>query len=728
MAIQFMDGFDHYGVGATGLQNMLAGPWADIVAFGDLGAPLWGARTGPCAFSPAGDNSNANRRILPTARSAVFLSCGYSVDGLPNTDFVQSICSFRDGSNHIIVNVYCQNTGVIVVTDDVNNILGTSSGPLIVAHNWHYLEMLFNAGTGAFTLRVDDSTGGGTPAIAITGLGALSNIAQISIGEIGTHSGDTQSWYDDLLVRDTTGGTNDTFLGDRRIATLFANADTTTHGWTPSYYHKFGAGILRLSYVIPGTAAIQSPGAYVRADASTQLDIGGSDFTLETMIRFDQLPTTTNYATIFGRWDASRNLRSYRLVYGGPGFNNSSIQFDTSTDGTASGQSTPIVYPWSPQANVWYHIALCRSAGELLLFVDGVQLGLPITDGTTYFGAGTERFNVGIEQADSGNSGIPTTKFIGRMDETRFTNGTGRYTTTFTPPSAAFPRGSSDPDWAQVVVLMGYDSGINDESSFSRAITSEDGPASIIPADGPLVGQYSTVNKAVPDDGSFIEAGYTFASNILTMTTQPADGNIITLGTTDGTTPAVYQFKNTMAAAFDVKIGASAQITLQNFLNAVNAGPGSGTAYFAGTTSNFDVNAALLPVGQIEVFANTAGTGGNAIVSTHTGTAASWASTTLLGGLSLPGPTSFKLQRPPNNTTVISGLQMTVRALKTDAGTADIQTTFIGGLGGTAAGIVHPLTTSVSYYQDIVETDPDTMGPVSPTTIINGQFEINRTT
>jgi hypothetical protein len=192
-------------------------------------------------------------------------------------------------------------------------------------------------------------------------------------------------------------------------------------------------------------------------------------------------------------------------------------------------------------------------------------------------------------------------------------------------------------------------------------------------------------------------------------------------------TPAVYRFKNTMSAAFDVKIiTGDAQGTLENLLNAINAGPGSGTAYFAGTTSNFDVEAGLLPIGQIEVTAITAGTGGNSIVSTATGTAAVWGSSTLLGGSNIPGPTSFKLQRPPRNTTVISGLQMVVRALKTDAGLATIQSSFIGGLGAQTDGDPHNLTTSVSYYQDIVEEDPDTMGPITPTTIVNGQFQVNR--
>ena len=157
------------------------------------------------------------------------------------------------------------------------------------------------------------------------------------------------------------------------------------------------------------------------------------------------------------------------------------------------------------------------------------------------------------------------------------------------------------------------------------------------------LGLVSTVRltKATPDDNTFISAGLTDASNILTMTVQPTNGDTVKVGTTDGSTPAVYTFKTAISTAYDVLIDTTAQATLINLFNAINAGPGSGTKYGTGTTSNFDVFATQLPVGQIMVTANLAGTGGNAIASTATGTAASWATTTLTGGADIPGPTDF---------------------------------------------------------------------------------------
>jgi hypothetical protein len=724
MAIQFMDGFDHYGTGANAVANMASGPWASVSSLNSIGAPAWGARTGPCALQCG----STARRVLPTPSAKVWVSMGFSVDGLPNGNVDNSICTFRDSSNAVMAVLYVQTTGNIVLTGSNSAvILATTSGPVVKARNWHFMEMLFDKTDQTFTLRVDDATGTGTPVLSATGMSFSGNCAQITVGEVASQPQASQAWIDDLLVHDASGSVNNGWLGDRRIATLFANTDTPTSGWTPSYFHEFGSGILRLGYLVAGNPGVNNPDAYIQAAAATSLDIGNADFTLETMVRFDQLPTGTNYSTIWGRWDTASNQRSYRLVLGGPSFNTSCLQFDTSTDGTNATVATPIKFPWVPSTNVWYHLALVRAAGELLLFIDGKQQGLPIADTNTYFGGGTEPLAIGIEQ-NSTNQWTTGSDFQGRMDETRFTNGVGRYTSTFSPPVAAFPRGSSDPDWADVVLLMGYDSSVADESSFARAIALRNNANFFVPNDGSAIGVFSTVNKAVPDDGTFIAASYAFASNILTMTTVPANNDTITLGTTDGTTPAVYTFKNTISTAFDVKIATGdAQTTLQNFFNAVNSGPGSGTAYGTGTTANFDVNAVELPIGQIEVLANLAGTGGNSIPSTATGTAAVWASTTLLGGATIPGPTNFRLQRPPNNTTIISGLQLNVRALKTDAGLADIQMSLIGGSGGDTDGIVHPLTTSVNYYDDVMEADPDTGGPISPTTIINGQVKINRT-
>jgi hypothetical protein len=62
--------------------------------------------------------------------------------------------------------------------------------------------------------------------------------------------------------------------------------------------------------------------------------------------------------------------------------------------------------------------------------------------------------------------------------------------------------------------------------------------------------------------------------------TLPTDGNTLTLG---GRT---YRFKNTLAAAYDVKIGADLAATMFNLCAAINANGTPGTEYYTGTLVN----------------------------------------------------------------------------------------------------------------------------------------------
>jgi hypothetical protein len=79
--------------------------------------------------------------------------------------------------------------------------------------------------------------------------------------------------------------------------------------------------------------------------------------------------------------------------------------------------------------NAWQHVACARVSGTTRLFVDGVQVGSDYTDGNTYAN--------GAVCCLSGGGG--TGRCAGYMDEVRITKGVGRYSSNFTPPTAAFP-------------------------------------------------------------------------------------------------------------------------------------------------------------------------------------------------------------------------------------------------------------------------------------------------
>ncbi len=741
MTALYMDSFDHYGIKVPSLDananfpalnNMSSAGWSFFTpnnAVFALDTPAWGpARTGQLAFlrgvATTGVFTHTVTRSFPTPLTNFFLSIAVAVDSMPTG--TATILYFR---NNIGTELYrlsvLPNGSLQMYNSTTSTVIATTSGSVMVPQTWYFFEMQVNT-AGNWVLRVNDATGTDTPILQ----GALGGGTVAIVGLGGTTTGtSTNMWFDDFFLRDTNGSLNNTWLGDRRIATMYPAADTADDGWTPEYYKFLSPGIATVSTILTGLSGVQNPTAVIKAAPATALNIGNQDFTLETFIRFDRLPENTENFTIFNKWNTGNTTgRSYQLRYTNPSAG-SFLEFRTSTDGTGATEVIKIQYPWFPNAGQWYHVALVRAGGELLLFVDGVQLGLPIPDTDTYFAASNAAFAVGgqLNSTNTVGNAVSGTTVIGRLDETRFTNGVARYTGSFSPITTMFPRGAlADPNWSSVVLLMGYDVSFIDESNFARAIVVS--AATIqLPTDGDPPGAWTTVSKVTPDNNTYIRAPLTPATNILTMTTNPTAADTVTVGTTDGFTPAVYTFVAALTAPFDVLIGATAQDTLENLLEAINNGAGEGTTYGTGTTANADVMASSLPVGQFLVSALIAGTIGNSI-AVGSSSPAIWDNpSTLTGGVDIPTKTSFKLQRPPTNTTIISALQINSRAKKSDSGTGSIQAGLIGPLGNTANGAVHSLNVSTTTYHDIIETDPDTSGPISPTTLVNGRITVNRT-
>jgi hypothetical protein len=118
------------------------------------------------------------------------------------------------------------------------------------------------------------------------------------------------------------------------------------------------------------------------------------------------------------------------------------------------------------------------------------------------------------------------------------------------------------------------------------------------------------------------------AESVITSdTTNVSDAETVTIGST------VYRFKDTLAQAFDVKIGASAAATLDNLKAAINASGTPGTEYFTGTTAHPTVNATTNTNTEQTVVADTAGTAGNSLATTETLTNGAWGAATLAGGI-----------------------------------------------------------------------------------------------
>jgi hypothetical protein len=113
--------------------------------------------------------------------------------------------------------------------------------------------------------------------------------------------------------------------------------------------------------------------------------------------------------------------------------------------------------------------------------------------------------------------------------------------------------------------------------------------------------------------------------------TNVSDGDTVTIDT------VVYRFKNTLAQAFDVKIGADAAGSLVNLKKAINGSGISGTDYYAGTTTHNSVIATTITATTLVVQSLLLGTGGNSIATTETSSHLSWGGATLASGTGATG-------------------------------------------------------------------------------------------
>lgn len=115
-------------------------------------------------------------------------------------------------------------------------------------------------------------------------------------------------------------------------------------------------------------------------------------------------------------------------------------------------------------------------------------------------------------------------------------------------------------------------------------------------------------------------------STLTSNATNVSDGDTVTIGA------IVYRFKTTMAAAYDVAIGASAAVSLDYLKAAINASGTPGTEYFAGTLIHPDVTATTNADTTQKIVSKVIGTANNAKATTETAVTLSWADTTLGGG------------------------------------------------------------------------------------------------
>lgn len=726
MAIQIIEGFDIYGAGQydsgdltlPGANNMLDGAWAEVNTYGaSIVAPSFGARSGQYCLNVARKLSpgfdTQNRVVLTTARAEVFVNVALYFVTLPIYANHAHVCRLMDGANNLLYVVTLEPDGSLAFRGpdgayDGGSIIYQTGALAISTGAWNTLQVRFkaNAATGAIEIKVNDEV-----VMTHTGINTGStNVGQVGFVMISGFDAEVNDFYiDDLVINDTTGTYNTSWLGEVRVATLRPKADDET-GWTPRRREKYGTGVAL------NTA---EDGSGLTCSDSSDFELGSGDFTMEGLFNFLSTPTGSKKMSLFSKWRASTNERSYELFLDNTG----DLVFRVSTDGTTGTVSEIFRTPFEPTYGHYQHIVIQRASGVASLFVDGVKMAAPTADANSYHD-NASLFSVGGLQ-NGATSLLNDSSFVGLAEEIRITKGVARYATSgFVPPSAAFPRSvvAGDADFASVSLLLGFNSGIIDESGHARAVTAR-GSMARFNIDDAAPGAYKVVNQTTPRDDTFVEAPYIQARGILTATANFGNNETVVV---DGNT---YTFKTVFVdVAGNVLIGATLSDSIDNLAAAINNDAGEGTVYGTGTAFSTNASAFNIDNGQMLVEADTAGTAGNSVGTTETCANADWnGETTLVGGLDIPGPSSFSMNRLPSGTTGVRGMALVQRTNKSDSGPAKTQLAFVTADDSSANGAEQAVTTAFTYYQDIIEEDPATVGALTPSSFIGSRVRIDRT-
>lgn len=230
MALLWCDGFDHYGTVA----RLTDGAWAEIGCALNTANPRTGTS---CLYFNAVTQSGLARRVLGGAKTTVGLGGAIYLENLPTDNDKERLFGFHDTANNAQISIVIQSTGIIAVKrgGPTGTQLGDSVTPAIVADAYQHIEVfiLFSQTVGTVEVRVN-----GVTVVSLSGQDtcatALTECSQVVVGAIvGAGSSSIQLYVDDTFCYDNTGSYNNTFIGDRRVLTLFPNANTATADWTP---------------------------------------------------------------------------------------------------------------------------------------------------------------------------------------------------------------------------------------------------------------------------------------------------------------------------------------------------------------------------------------------------------------------------------------------------------------------------------------------------------------
>jgi hypothetical protein len=307
--------------------------------------------------------------------------------------------------------------------------IGTAAGAL-ARNTWTHVAVVYSGGTAR--IYFNGVSVAGPTAITLPVSSTVS--CKLGYDNVGTVSTRFNGYISNVAINTTTAlytsaftpptipltavsGTSLLTCQSNRFIDNSTNALAITVAGNPSV-QRFSPFSPTASYapsVDGGSGYFDGTGDSLVSASSASNILSTNDFTIEfwlypsnTSVAYRALVSSENYSAVTGGWSLYQNGAALELW----------VSPNASAVITASAALT---------AGAWQHIALSRVSGTLRLFVNGTQVG-SIGTGAAFTG----------QQVWIGDNNAPSFDYfvIGYMSDVRIVNGTGLYTTAFTPPTA----------------------------------------------------------------------------------------------------------------------------------------------------------------------------------------------------------------------------------------------------------------------------------------------------
>lgn len=222
MSLQLIEGFDYY----NSLSFASLRGWSQST--GGITSVGWsGGRFGGLCYNSTGDGFSALTKSV-TGGTTLVLGAAIFVSSTGTTG---EMLTLKSGSTQVC-RLQVQSTGnPLRVLNSGSTVIATGTTP-INSNTWCYVEVkcFVNTGTPA----------NGSVAVQLNGVSEIApttgNFGSSSMNAItiGPQVNFVHGAVDDVYVLDTTGTTNNNFLGDVRVTTHYPNADGTHSQWSPT--------------------------------------------------------------------------------------------------------------------------------------------------------------------------------------------------------------------------------------------------------------------------------------------------------------------------------------------------------------------------------------------------------------------------------------------------------------------------------------------------------------